>query len=95
MGQPVRSQMAGAVIDPHRDGAASTREHVEIAVPIDVCGDDDPELDVVSVEHEPAEDVGLNGGGDTDFSARRERRGSRGRGHRQPDRHREYGGARP
>jgi hypothetical protein len=85
--------MAVAVIDPQRDGAISAREHVEVAVPIDVGGDDDPEADVVAVEHKLAKDSGFDARGEADLSARRQRRGSRRRGHRQPDRYRKHGRA--
>jgi hypothetical protein len=52
--------MAVPVIDPQRDAAIGTRQHVEVAVMIDVRSDDDPELDVIAIGHELAKRCDLD-----------------------------------
>jgi hypothetical protein len=83
--------MTVPVIDPQRDAAIGTRQHVEVAVMIDVRSDDDPELDVIAVGHELAEGFDLDARRETDLSARGQRPGSRRGGHQQANHHRKHG----
>ena len=83
--------MAVPVIDPQRDAAIGARQHVEVAVVIDVRSDHDPELDVIAVGDELAEGVDFNAQREANLSPRRQRPGSRRRGHQQADHHRKHG----
>ncbi len=83
--QPLRSQMTGPVVHPHGHAVVGARQHIQIAVAIDVGSHDDAILNVVAAGHEPAKGHDVDTRGEAHFSTRRQRSGSRRHSHRRTE----------